>query len=129
MFSLLALADLTASSLPAEISTFYWGSQTPVRLLFFFVVTAYSYVFKQGGEGVGGSVERNRLGRGLLGGGKRWGGDELKNGLVFSWGFVEMLCWFWVSRLRGVFALWKGFGGLSGRRANACGVGLCYAEG
>ncbi len=24
-------------------------------------------------------------------------GDELKNSVVFTWAFVEMMCWFWVS--------------------------------
>lgn len=30
-------------------------------------------------------------------GGGRPGWDDLKNSLVFSWGFLEMMVWFWVS--------------------------------
>lgn len=28
---------------------------------------------------------------------EKTGWDDLKNSLVFTWGFVEMLVWFWVS--------------------------------
>lgn len=31
---------------------------------------------------------------GLLG---DWKGQGLKNSMVFTWGFVEMVLWFWVS--------------------------------
>lgn len=76
-----------------------------MRLVFFAGVVAYSYVFAQGGavggDGIVGGAMGNgggRVGKGWLGGAvERWGGDELKNSVVFTWGFVEMLCWFWVS--------------------------------
>ncbi len=32
--------------------------------------------------------------------GKRRGWDVLNNSVVFTWGFVEMLVWFWVSASR-----------------------------
>lgn len=63
----------------------YWLANVPVRLTFLFVVTAYAYLFKVGGtfgpavEGLGGV------------------GELLQNSLVFSWGFFEMVMWFWVS--------------------------------
>lgn len=62
-----------------------------MRLLFFFVVTFYSYVFKPGGVVFAGK----EFGKGGAKGKAGW--DDLKNSLVFTWGFVEMLVWFWVS--------------------------------
>ena len=62
-----------------------------MRLLFFFAVTFYSYVFKPGGVVLAG----REFGKGVMKGKAGW--DDLKNSLVFTWGFVEMLVWFWVS--------------------------------
>lgn len=69
--ALLAIADLTSSGLPEEVGSHYWSNQAPVRLAFFFAVTGYSYAGK--------------------------GGEVLCNSVVFTWGFLEMLWWFWVS--------------------------------
>ncbi|KAF2702928.1 hypothetical protein K504DRAFT_393570 [Pleomassaria siparia CBS 279.74] len=81
----LGLTDLTALSLSDEVRESYWGTQTPVRLLFLFVLTGYSYTFKEGGifARQGSAYVFNA-------------GDELKNSVVFTWGFVEMAAWFWV---------------------------------
>ena len=38
-------------------------------------------------------VKIDHLAAGLLGEGK---GQGLKNSVVFTWGFVEMVLWFWV---------------------------------
>lgn len=62
-----------------------------MRLLFFFVMTFYSYVFKSGGVVLAG----REFGKGGAKGKPGW--DDLKNSLVFTWSFVEMLLWFWVS--------------------------------
>ena len=72
--ALIAISDLTSSGLSEEVASHHWSSQAPVRLAFFFAVTAYSYVGKPGGM---------------------WG--VLCNSVVFTWGFLEMLWWFWVS--------------------------------
>ena len=32
-----------------------------------------------------------------MGMGKKAGWDGLNNSVIFTWGFVEMLVWFWVS--------------------------------
>lgn len=79
--TLLGIADLAAVTLPEEIFSYYWSSQAPIRLLFFFVLTGYSYAFQPGGA----LAMRKRLG---------W--DGLNNSVLFTWGFVEMLLWFWV---------------------------------
>ncbi len=67
----------------------YWGSQAPVRLLFFFMMIGYTYLFKPGGV----MAAKGDHGKAYVGG----AGDELKNSVVFTWAFVEMMCWFWVS--------------------------------
>lgn len=81
--ALLAIADLTSSGLPEEVGSHYWSGQAPVRLAFFFAVTGYSYAGKPGG---------------LWGGKAGMEGEVLCNSVVFTWGFLEMLWWFWVSR-------------------------------
>lgn len=80
--ALFAISDLTSSGLPEEVGSHYWSSQAPIRLTFFFAVTGYSYAGKPGG---------------VLGGKGRMGGEVLCNSVVFTWGFLEMLWWFWVS--------------------------------
>ena len=69
-----------------EIAYAYWSSQLPVRLFFLFLVTGYSYLFKRGGGTFGAAIN---YGHGP--------GDTLKNSLVFTWGFMEVATWFWVS--------------------------------
>ncbi|KAA6416323.1 MAG: hypothetical protein FRX48_01043 [Lasallia pustulata] len=88
LLALLGLSDLTAASLPEEIGSYYWSSQAPVRLFFFFVVTGYTYLFKPGGMGLGLVSKSGAHTAGV--------GDELKNSVVFTWGFVEVICWFWI---------------------------------
>ena len=87
-----AVSDLTASSMPEEVGSLYWSSQAPVRLAFFFGLTGWAYLGKFGlEEGVKGRIK----GIGLGEMGMR---EVICNSLVFSWGFIEMLSWFWVSR-------------------------------
>ncbi|KAL9138017.1 MAG: hypothetical protein Q9175_000757 [Cornicularia normoerica] len=79
--ALLAISDLTSSGLSEEVGSHYWSSQAPVRLAFFFALTGYSYAGKPGG---------------LLGGKAETKGEVLCNSVVFTWGFLEMLWWFWI---------------------------------
>jgi hypothetical protein len=58
-----------------ELSDEFWGAQAPVRLLFLFVLTGYTYTFKEGGLSEG---------------------NTLNNSIMFTWGFLEMAAWFWV---------------------------------
>lgn len=64
----------------------YWGSQVPVRLLFFFLITGYTYLSKPGG------LLGQPAGRAY----KAGPAGTLKNGMVFTWGFVEVVMWFWI---------------------------------
>jgi hypothetical protein len=69
-----------------ELSDEYWGIQTPVRLLFLFALTAYTYAFKEGG------LMAPRSNDYMMGAGN----TTLNNSIVFTWGFCEMAAWFWV---------------------------------
>jgi hypothetical protein len=86
LFAFIGLSDLTAVSMSEELSDEYWGLQTPVRLLFLFTLTAYTYVAKEGG------MMAPRSNDYMMGSGN----TSLHNSLVFTWGFVEMAAWFWV---------------------------------
>ncbi|KAF2809896.1 uncharacterized protein BDZ99DRAFT_386586 [Mytilinidion resinicola] len=83
ILALFGISDLAAVSLPDEYARIYWGTQVPVRLLFLFGITGYTYMFKEGG------VLAPKNYRGGV-------GDHLKNAMVFTWGFVELSVWFWV---------------------------------
>lgn len=78
---MLAISDFTAAALPPEISLRYWGAQLPVRLAFFFALTAFSYVLTPS------STLSSRVAA----------TDHLKNRLVFSAGFMELALWYYVS--------------------------------
>lgn len=69
-----------------ELSDEYWGIQTPIRLLFLFALTAYTYMFKEGGMMAPRSNDYMMS----------KGNTNLHNSIVFTWGFVEMAAWFWV---------------------------------
>ncbi|KAF2255258.1 hypothetical protein BU26DRAFT_153164 [Trematosphaeria pertusa] len=85
LLAFLGLSDLTSLSLSDELAESYWGTQTPVRLAFLFVVTGYTYTFKEGGM-------LSSKGHAYAPG----AGDHLKNSIVFTWGFLELAAWFWV---------------------------------
>ncbi|PSN65366.1 hypothetical protein BS50DRAFT_575399 [Corynespora cassiicola Philippines] len=85
LLAFLGVSDLTALSLPEEVADTYWGTQTPVRLAFLFGVTGYTYLFKQ--HGILASQGRDYTYN---------AGDNLKNSIVFTWGFLELSAWFWV---------------------------------
>jgi len=86
LFAFLGVSDLTAASLPIEVYDEYWGAQTPVRLVFLFALTGYTFLFKEGGMFAGA--------RGIAY--SKNPSSYLKNGFVFSWGFIELSMWFWV---------------------------------
>ena len=81
LLTFFGLADLTAASLDALPALEYWLSNVPVRLTVLFAVTAYSYLFKEGGY----------LGQ-TLGVGR-----HLCNSWVFTFAFMELMIWYWVS--------------------------------
>jgi hypothetical protein len=86
LFAFLGISDLTAASLDDEIFDAYWGAQTPVRLVFLFLLTGYTVLFKKGG--LLSPKGANAFATGP--------GDYLKNSFVFAWGFIEISAWFWI---------------------------------
>lgn len=93
LLAFFGLSDLTAASLDALPALEYWLANVPVRLSVLFAVTAYSYLFKDDGM------------LGPAGGPGRY----LCNALVFTWGFMELMVWFWVS-LGELFMMGDGIG-------------------
>ena len=62
----------------------HWSLQAGLRATFFFIVTGYVYIFKPGG----------------IAGASNFSGLEdegLKNSVVFTWSFLEVMVWVWVS--------------------------------
>ncbi|KAK8055759.1 hypothetical protein PG993_000986 [Apiospora rasikravindrae] len=86
---LVGLSDILSLSLPEEIwLVHHWGAQAPLRFLFFAVVLAGPRR-----PGAGGIMSRPVAAAGTGSGG---GWDGLRNRVVFTLAFMEMLSWFWV---------------------------------
>lgn len=85
ILAFLGISDLTAASMEEGIAIQYWLANVPVRLTFLFVVTGYVYLFKENGVFGSGSAAKASI------------GEPLQNSMVFSWGFMEIAVWFWVS--------------------------------
>ncbi|KAF2429928.1 hypothetical protein EJ08DRAFT_697952 [Tothia fuscella] len=85
ILSFLGVSDLLSVSMVEHLAVEYWSSMTPIRLLFLFPLTAYTYMFKPDGFA---PVNRAFY--------KPGPGDHLKNSLIFSWCFLETVMWFWV---------------------------------
>lgn len=98
-------ASRSSNTIPISVANVYWSTQALIRSSFFFVVTAYAYVFRDvrmksssssssssstttSMDGVDGS-------NGVLNapGGP---GANLSNNLVFTLGFLETVFWYWV---------------------------------
>lgn len=88
---LLSLTDLSAFALPDDQSHFYWRTAVPVRLLFFFGVTGGGYYLGAAEKGFSGG--KMRMGAAAAAGGWR---EACGNSLVFTWGFLELVFWFWM---------------------------------
>lgn len=85
LFAFVGISDLASLSLHEQISDEYWGLQAPVRLLFLFGLTGYTYAFKEGGLfGAKGVDFRAST------------GASLNNSIIFTWGFIEVGIWLWV---------------------------------
>jgi hypothetical protein len=66
----------------------YWGTQAPIRLVVLFALTAYTYFGRSPvpQSSPFGNSKYHHMGP----------GDSLKNGLLFTWAFLEMGVWFLV---------------------------------
>jgi hypothetical protein len=56
-----------------------------MRLLFLFGLTAYCYIFKEGGMFAPKGMDFRMS-----------AGASLNNSIIFTWGFLEVSAWFWV---------------------------------
>lgn len=103
----LGFSDLLTLSMPEEIWLIhYWGSQAPLRLLIFGVLTVYTCLSAPSGTKAGRfshpvAPRADAYGaQGAFGGGgAKWDGggwDGLRNRVFFAFAFLEMLSWFWV---------------------------------
>ena len=123
LFALLGLSDLGAFTLPdgrenaarlassdvipISVANVYWSTQSLIRSFFFFGVTGYAYVFRDGARRVGGVAGAVDAGEdGAMGGGGA--GAHLKNSLVFTLGFLETVVWYWVRRVVFLFISYAG---------------------
>jgi hypothetical protein len=93
-----SISDLFAANIHEEVAVLYWGSQAPLRLFFFFGLTGWAMLSRPGGlSAIANPVDTRQAaklsatGPGVLEGG-------LGNGVVFCWGLLGILSWFWVSR-------------------------------
>ena len=91
LLTFFGLSDLTAASLDALPALEYWLANVPVRLTVLFGVTAYSWLFSEGGY----------LGP-TLGAGR-----HLCNSWVFTFAFMELMIWYWVSGITIVERTWS----------------------
>ncbi|KAF4127011.1 Increased loss of mitochondrial DNA protein 1 [Geosmithia morbida] len=100
ILAMLGLSDLVSLSMPEEVALiYYWGAQAPLRALFSMAILFYVYMF-----GPSSPIYQSESPRGPLTAPSgynpsyvpaKWGGDVLKNRVVFALMFVEMSSWFW----------------------------------
>lgn len=78
----------------------YWSSQTPIRLVLFFAITGYGYLFKADGLLAPASSSSSYIANSFGGAGKVGGPSGISglliNDFVFAAGFVEVCAWFYV---------------------------------
>jgi hypothetical protein len=85
VFGFFAISDLIAVSIHEPVAVEYWSAVTPLRLVFLFPLTAYTYLYQADPlSGVKGKLGTARA------------SDHLKNSFTFSFCFLETILWFWV---------------------------------
>ena len=90
--TLFAVTDLSSASMPEEITSYVWSAQAPIRFFLFAALAAYSY-----GSHLFRFAKDANATDGAAGSTAERGGID--NGVVFTWAFVQMVIWFWVSLL------------------------------
>ena len=85
LFAFIGLSDLTALSLSDALFDEFWGNQAPIRLLFLFLLTGYTYASKDGGLFAPRSYDYAMS-----------AGASLSNSIVFTWAFLELIAYMWV---------------------------------
>lgn len=85
LFGFFGVSDLIAVSIHEPVAVEYWSAVTPLRLVFLFPLTAYTYLHQSSPF----SSVKGKLGTVNA-------GDNLKNDFTVSWLFLETVLWFWV---------------------------------
>ncbi|GAO19341.1 uncharacterized protein UV8b_05243 [Ustilaginoidea virens] len=94
VLAFLGFGDLFSLGMPEELaSLYYWGTQAPLRALFSIFLTFYIYTFGPSSPLFG---SNNRRGYNPSYSKATWGGESLKNRVLFTFVFIEMIAWFWV---------------------------------
>ncbi|KAM0137820.1 hypothetical protein ACHAP3_004051 [Botrytis cinerea] len=86
IFLFLGITDLVAISMPEEVSQYHWGVQAPIRFSFSAAIALYSWLSSSASPMFASRSSHHAGG---------WG-EGLQNRIVFTWGFIEMIAWFWV---------------------------------
>lgn len=85
LFGFFGVSDLIAVSINEPVAVEYWSAVTPLRLVFLFPLTAYTFLYQPDYfSGVKAKLHAASP------------GDNLKNSVTFSWCFLETVMWFWV---------------------------------
>ncbi|OAA76830.1 Increased loss of mitochondrial DNA protein 1 [Akanthomyces lecanii RCEF 1005] len=120
VLAMLGLSDLVSLGMPEELGAlYYWGTQgfrpprrstgrtskkmtneshfftvAPIRFMFSMCLVFYSYVF--GPSGPFGTFLPGSSRRPAILGGSGSATDGLKNRVIFTFMFIEMVAWFWL---------------------------------
>ncbi|KOS20859.1 hypothetical protein ESCO_004543 [Escovopsis weberi] len=92
------LSDLFSLTMPEEFTAlYYWGTQAPLRFFLSMLLVFYTYTFGPSSPLFGSSPPRSGS-HPLPSSSSSFSSsstDGLKNRVLFSFAFIEMLAWFW----------------------------------
>ncbi|KZF24610.1 hypothetical protein L228DRAFT_259806 [Xylona heveae TC161] len=91
LLAFIGLTDLSSTGLPEDMANYFWSSQAPIRLLFFFGITGYAYLFSQWSNVAADDDDVD-----LVNDASGAAGENAKNSVVFAWGFFELVVWFYI---------------------------------
>ncbi|KAK3384912.1 increased loss of mitochondrial DNA protein 1 [Podospora didyma] len=105
ILAMVGISDMVTLSLPDDICLgHYWSMQAPLRLFFTFTMVLYTFFFSSSSPLYSETASTSsspfthpsatNIPAGYAPSG--WGGDALKNSVVFTFMFVETISWFWV---------------------------------
>ncbi|KAH7312631.1 increased loss of mitochondrial DNA protein 1 [Stachybotrys elegans] len=95
VLALFGLGDLVSLSMPDEVVLLYhWGTQAPLRFVFSLGMVFYTYMFGPSSPIYGVPPRSGRTSQFNPSSGSPT--DALKNRIIFTFLFVEMVSWFWV---------------------------------
>ncbi|OLN87399.1 hypothetical protein CCHL11_09576 [Colletotrichum chlorophyti] len=103
VLGMLGFSDLVTLSMPEEVwLVHHWGTQAPLRLFMSMCLLLYTFLFGPSSPLYGGSRRGGHFAHPSAHASNprytpsTWGGDGLKNRVVLTFAFIEMVSWFWV---------------------------------